>query len=51
MSFDNLTLAGLLLTLPYIAMLVMVHNRRSAAKFDDMFVLEYSENEPYRYGA
>ena len=50
MSFDNLTLTGLLVTLPYISMLTMFSNRRSTAKHDEALVLDCQENEPYRYG-
>ena len=50
MSFDNLTLTGLMLTLPYIVMLMMFSNKKSAAKHVEPLVFDCQDNEPYRYG-
>ena len=50
MSFDNLTLAGLLVTLPYIAMLIMFSNKKSTTKHSEPLIFDCKDNEPYRYG-
>jgi hypothetical protein len=50
MSFDYLTLTGLLVTLFYIVMLVMFGRHRPIPKHDEIQIFEYLEDEPYRYG-
>ncbi|MEN8207606.1 MAG: hypothetical protein ABFS24_16620 [Pseudomonadota bacterium] len=50
MYFDNLTLTGLLVTLPYIVMLILFGKEISASRQKETFVLEYTEYESYRYG-
>ncbi len=50
MYIDNLTLTGLLLVLPYVVMLVMFGNKKSASRHDEALVFDCLANEPYRYG-
>lgn len=50
MYFDNLTLTGLLITLPYVVMLFMFGKEKSTRKQQETFVLDYSDEESYRYG-
>jgi hypothetical protein len=50
MYFDNLTLAGLLITLPYVVMLFMFGKEKSTGKQQETFVLDCSDEEFYRYG-
>jgi hypothetical protein len=50
MYFDNLTLAGLLVTLPYIVILIMFSRVKTAPDPQVALVLERSEKEAYCYG-
>jgi hypothetical protein len=50
MYIDNLTLTGLLIMLPYIVMLFMFGKEKSTGKQQETFVIEYSNEESYRYG-
>jgi len=50
MSFDNLTLAGLLFTLLYIALLMVFNKKKPKTKQVEPFVFEYQDSEPCRYG-
>jgi hypothetical protein len=50
MYFDNLTLAGLLVTLPYIVMLIMFSRVKTAPDPQKAVVLECSEKESCCYG-
>lgn len=50
MYFDNLTLAGLLVTLSYIVMLIMFGRRKTVPDPKEAVVLECSERESYCYG-
>lgn len=50
MSFDYLTLTGLLVTLIYIVILVMLGKNTLSPGHDENFVLELTDEEPYRYG-
>lgn len=50
MTFDTLTLAGVLLTLLYIVLLVAFRRRKDTAKHAAMFVFNDTEDEVYAYG-
>lgn len=50
MYFDSLTLAGLLVTLPYIVMLITFSRVRAIPVTRQTWVLECSEQESYCYG-
>ena len=50
MTFDTLTLAGVLLTLLYIVLLVAFNRRKDTAKPAAMFVFKDTEDEAYPYG-
>jgi hypothetical protein len=50
MYFDNLTFIGLLLTLPYIIMLLMFSRHRPTKKSDEEPLFDCLDREVYRYG-
>ena len=50
MTFDNLTIAGVLLTLPYIALLMAFARHKATSKRDTKPVAWRFTDEPYRYG-
>ena len=50
MYFDNLTLSGLLATLPYIVMLIVFSRVITTPVSQQTWVLECSEKESYCYG-
>ena len=50
MSFDNLTLAGVLIALPYLSLLVLSGKNWFITRRVEAITFECSENEPYRYG-
>ncbi len=50
MYFDNLTLTGLLVTLPYIVMLRYFAKAKSTSGKKETFVFDYLEKEACRHG-
>lgn len=50
MTFDNLTITGVLFTLPYIALLIAFGRRKAISKRDTKTVAWRFADEPYRYG-
>ena len=50
MYFDIYTLTGLLVTLPYIVMLVIFSKKKSTPRREEEPLFDCLENEPYRYG-
>ena len=50
MTFDTVTLVGVLFTLPCIVLLLMFSKKTSKTRNEDRQLFDCLDNEPYRYG-
>ena len=50
MTFDNVTLVGVLFTLPCIVLLLVFSRKTSKTRNEDRQLFDCLDNEPYHYG-
>jgi hypothetical protein len=50
MTFDNVTLVGVLFTLPCIVLLLVFSRKTARPRHEDRQLFDCLDNEPYRYG-